>query len=122
MTPDVRKGLSLFYVSSLCLFYFLTFAVEDYEKLVADYSWYESKEDILGFFYNILSEKGDEYYELISYFEDEIDSVQGSMMLGISSVSQLTRAQYASNILVEIELLDKPFVSMKSRSNMPEDF
>ncbi|MCH5337998.1 MAG: hypothetical protein J1E03_04390 [Acetatifactor sp.] len=117
-----RKELRVLYVASQCIFYLLTFKVEKYEKLILESPKYEIKEDVLNDIYKTLLEKNDDYYKLISYFEDEIGTAQDDLIFGIFSISQLTRAQFASNILIEIELLDGPMTSTKIHSNMPEDF
>lgn len=117
-----NKKLRILYVASQCLFYFLTFRVEEYEDACKDNPKYKTKEDVLRDLYDILLKKEDRYYELVSYFKNETDLAQDELVLGIYSVSELTRCEFAENVLVEIELLDKPMTSTKTHSNMPEDF
>lgn len=117
-----KQDLRILYVASQCVFYFMTFRTENFESLVGPTCKYEDKEELIEYFYDILSDKGDDYSKLIDFLEEEVDEAQDNLICGIFSISQLTSGQYAANILIEIEVLDRPMVKMGPTTNIADEF
>lgn len=117
-----KQDLRILYVASQCVFYFMTFRTENFESLVGPTCKYEDKEELMEYFYDILSDKGDDYNKLIDFLAEEVDEAQDNLICGIFSISQLTSGQYAANILIEIEVLDRPTVKMGPTTNMADEF
>lgn len=119
MAHFAEKDLRILYVASLCLFYFVTFQTEIYDELVGDCKKYPDKETLLEYFYTILANRDENYGRLVGYLEKEANDY---LICGISSISRLTDSQFASNLLLEIEILKRPFVKSKPAATMPIDF
>lgn len=122
MLQNFRKeDLRILYVASKCIFFIMTFHTESYETLVGINRKYKDKEELLEYFYHILKDKGEDYYKLIAYLDEYVDNAQDDLLCGVFSISSVTKGQFASDILMSIELLDRPVVSIPP-TNMSVDF
>ena len=107
MSQFEKRDLKILFVASECVFYIMTFKTENFEALVGRNRKYADKEELMEYFYTVLSEKNDEYYDLINYLSEDVDEAQDNLICGRMNMAHIAKGQFASNILVEIELLDK---------------
>lgn len=116
MDIAILKTLRTAYVASLCIFYLEVFKTDSFDSLVMDCES-KCKAELLSRICDILNEKGNDYNALVDFLENE--AAGDSTVLGIESRSSVTQRQFASSIMVEIELLNKP-ITINWKSNLPE--
>lgn len=123
MSQFEKRDLKLLFVASECVFYIMTFKTDNFEALVGRNHKYANKEELMEYFYDILTEKNSEYYELLDYLSDDVDEAQDNLICGTMNMGHIAKGQFAANILVEIELLDKKTLPPEFfNSDMADEF
>lgn len=112
METEQREYLRTVYVAGECVYFLATFRTEDYENMLYPVGGFEDKQELLDYFYYMLTDKDPYYDYFITFLAQEAIGAQ-RFISGIKSVTSITREQYAANLLSEIQLLSHPSFSAK---------
>jgi hypothetical protein len=116
-----NNSLRTLYVASQCVYFLATFRTEDYENMIYPNGSFEDKQELIDYFYSMLTEKDPYYDYFIGFLKEEAEGAE-SFISGIRSVNSISRNQYAANLLTEIEMLARPSISIKPYTDMAEIF
>ena len=113
METEQREYLRALYVAGECVYFLSAFRTEDYENMLHPNGTFENKQELIEYFYFMLIEKDPYYDYFIEFLKQEAEGAQ-NFVSGVTSVSYVTREQFASNLLTEIQLLSRPLFNTNS--------
>lgn len=117
-----KQDLRILYVASQCLFFIMTFNTENFELMVGREKKYHDKEALLVYLYEIIREKDEDYRDLIFYLEEYVDDAHDTLTFGVYNIAILTKGQYAANLLLDFEVLKRPFSYPKAPCHLADEF
>lgn len=112
------KQLKIKYVASEILLFLTAFETDDYEKAIMGCTT-QCREQLMEELSDALAEKSGRYFEVIEYLKKRAHGE--TRYLGMKKFKRLDAELLASNILYEIESLDRP-IHINKPSTLPEDF
>lgn len=114
MNDTLYNDMKIFYVASLCTFFFSTFKTDTFEKCIGEEGEFVGTEDVIENFYYKLKEHDEEYDALIEYFQAE--QKDSDVVFGIEAANTIQAKDFASNLLAEIELLNHDNQKLTAKS------
>lgn len=105
-------------VASQCIQYLMIFQTEEYDQAVMGCGT-QCREELILMLHDILSNKNEDYYRLVKYLTR--CACGSEDVFGVKARNHISGEQYASNLLYEIEALDRP-IYIARHSTLPDDF
>ena len=116
-----KKDLNALYVASKCVFYIISFKENTFKSLMEN--TFDDKEELLSAIYYMLLEKNCHLDRLIDALNDDVDNAHDCLLYGNFDFFTLMAGQYATDLLLSIELMDRyPRVPTPKRSDIADEF
>lgn len=115
---ETLERLRIMFVASEILFFLNAFRTKDYDRAVMGCET-QCREQLLERLCDVLIERTDDYHRMIDHLKKCTNGVNS--YLGIKSMKYLNAELCASNLLYDIESLERPLI-INDPSTLSEDF